>query len=74
MSRFDQSVLNLCVLLGVLFTGLKLTGYIDWSWWLVLLPLGPHILFGLLVGLLIVLNVVLAVCISLWGAFWRVFD
>lgn len=26
-------------LLGILFIGLKLTGYIDWSWWLVLLPL-----------------------------------
>lgn len=25
-------------LLGVLFVGLKLTGYIAWSWWLVLLP------------------------------------
>lgn len=26
-------------LLGLLFIGLKLTGYIAWSWWLVLLPL-----------------------------------
>lgn len=25
-------------LLGILFVGLKLTGYIDWSWWWVLLP------------------------------------
>lgn len=25
-------------MLGVLFVGLKLTGYIDWSWWLVTLP------------------------------------
>lgn len=25
-------------LLGILFVGLKLTGYIDWSWWLVTLP------------------------------------
>ena len=24
--------------LGVLFVGLKLTGYIDWSWWWVTLP------------------------------------
>ncbi len=29
-------------LLGILFIALKLTNYIDWSWWLVLLPLyGP---------------------------------
>lgn len=28
--------------IGVLFVGLKLTGYITWSWWLVLLPIyGP---------------------------------
>lgn len=25
-------------LLTILFIGLKLTGYIEWSWWLVLLP------------------------------------
>ncbi|OEC62454.1 hypothetical protein A7D21_26960 [Pseudomonas sp. AP19] len=25
-------------LLGVLFVGLKLTGYIDWSWWYVTMP------------------------------------
>lgn len=41
-------------LLGVLFIGLKLTGYIDWSWWLVLLPIyGPPLaacLFLLAVG------------------------
>lgn len=26
-------------LLGLLFIALKLTGYIDWSWWYVLMPL-----------------------------------
>ena len=26
-------------LLGLLFIGLKLTGYISWSWWWVLAPL-----------------------------------
>ena len=32
-------------LLGLLFIGLKLTGVINWSWWLVLLPLyGPLVL------------------------------
>lgn len=25
-------------LLGLLFVGLKLTGYIDWSWWYVTMP------------------------------------
>ena len=30
---------NFAGLLTVLFIGLKLTGYITWSWWLVTLPL-----------------------------------
>jgi len=40
-------------LLGILFIGLKLTGYITWSWWLVLLPLYivPAILITLLMGI-----------------------
>lgn len=37
-------------LLGLLFIALKLTGYIAWSWWLVLLPL-----YG---GLLLVLAII----------------
>lgn len=46
-------------LLGILFIGLKLTGYINWSWWLVLLPLyGPLALF---VALLLVLGTVYGV-------------
>ena len=32
-------------LLTILFIGLKLTGYIDWSWWWVLSPLwGPPVI------------------------------
>ena len=31
--------INFLGLLTILFIGLKLTHYIDWSWWLVLLPL-----------------------------------
>jgi hypothetical protein len=41
-------------LLAVLFIGLKLTNYITWSWWLVLLPLyGPIVvvLFFIIIGL-----------------------
>lgn len=37
-------------LLGILFIGLKLTGFIAWSWWLVLLPLyGGFVLFFVIV-------------------------
>jgi hypothetical protein len=38
-------------LLTVLFIGLKLTGYIAWSWWWVLAPLWG----GLAVGLFIII-------------------
>lgn len=30
--------MKLLSLLGILFVALKLTNYIDWSWWLVLSP------------------------------------
>ena len=38
-------------LLAILFIGLKLTGYITWSWWLVTLPLwgGVALIFSLLI-------------------------
>lgn len=40
--------------LGILFIGLKLTNFISWSWWLVLLPIwGP--IAAVLAFLLIVL-------------------
>ena len=43
-------------LLTILFIGLKLTNYIDWSWWWVLSPLwiGFVILLVLLLGIGIV--------------------
>lgn len=32
-------------LLTILFVGLKLTGFIDWSWWLVVAPTLVHVFF-----------------------------
>ena len=37
-SSSSNSGIGVFGLLGVLFVGLKLTGFIAWSWWLVLLP------------------------------------
>lgn len=38
-------------LLTILFIGLKLTGYIDWSWWWVLSPIwGVFLFLVLLIG------------------------
>ena len=37
-SKSSASGTGVLGLLGVLFVGLKLTGYIDWAWWWVTLP------------------------------------
>lgn len=45
-------------LLTVLFIGLKLTGYIAWSWWWVLSPL--WIPFAIVVSILIIVGIIYA--------------
>lgn len=40
--------------LTILFVALKLTGYIDWSWWWVLSPIWIAILFGIVVMIIAV--------------------
>ena len=48
---------SFCTLLAVLFIGLKLTGYIDWSWWWVLAPVwGPYVLALALIGIALLLG------------------
>lgn len=50
-----SSGIGLPGLLGVLFIGLKLTGYIDWSWVWVLAPLWiPLAVVLLILGVLVV--------------------
>lgn len=49
-------------LLGLLFIALKLTGHIDWSWWLVLLPIyGFLVVFFSVAFLLTVCLLILAI-------------
>ena len=43
-----SSGLGILAVLQIVFLVLKLTGLIDWSWWLVLVPLWVDISFGLL--------------------------
>lgn len=43
-----SSELGILAVLQIVFLILKLTGLIDWSWWLVLVPLWADIGFGLL--------------------------
>lgn len=49
--RSSSSGIGVTGLLGVLFVGLKLTHFIDWSWWWVLAPfwVWPAAFVGLVV-------------------------
>jgi hypothetical protein len=47
-------------LLTILFIGLKLTGYITWSWWWVLSPLW----IGLVVALIVTAAVLIAIALA----------
>lgn len=52
-------------LLGLLFIGLKLGGVINWSWWLVLLPLyGPLAVALVLVTVFLLGAVAMAVAVE----------
>ena len=57
----NQSVrtISFTGLLGLLFIALKLTGVIDWSWWLVLLPIyAPLALVGIILLIVLILAAV----------------
>jgi hypothetical protein len=52
----SNSGIGVLGLLGVAFVVLKLTGYINWSWWLVTIPFWGGI--GLLVLILLVVGMI----------------
>ena len=56
-------------LLGVLFVGLKLTGYVDWEWIWVLAPFWviPAILLGIF---LLFLNITIVLGFAIQGLEW----
>lgn len=48
-------------LLGLLFIGLKLTGFVDWAWWVVLAPIwGQLALIAQLFVALVIAELVIA--------------
>lgn len=57
-------MLIVCFLIWLVLFAAKITGHIDWSWWIVNIPLYPLILaFGIcaVIGFLIVIGII--VCI-----------
>lgn len=65
MSDSTSGGIGFCGLLTVLFIGLKLTGYIGWSWWWVLSPIWIPIVI-LLVVVFVVLMVLLVALMFRW--------
>jgi hypothetical protein len=59
-SNSSNGGIGFVFLLALLFIGLKLTGYITWSWWWVLSPLWIGFTIGILlliiIGLIIIIN------------------
>jgi len=58
-SSSSSSGIGFFGLLTVLFIGLKLTGFITWSWWWVLSPLWGGLIFWILILLIIALIAVI---------------
>ena len=51
MSNNNSNGIGFFGMLGVLFIGLKLTGFINWSWWYVTMPLwGALVAGGVVLG------------------------
>lgn len=63
-SNKNSSGIGFCGMLTLLFIGLKLTNYIDWSWWCVLSPSIIPISFILLILL----------CLGLFVYFAKIFS
>ena len=53
-NKMKNNSISFFSLLGIVFIVLKLTDFIDWSWWLVLLPLYGGIVLFILFALIYV--------------------
>lgn len=61
--RVNGGGIGVLGLLGVLFVGLKLAGYISWSWWWVILPFWGGLALALVVFVVIlILALIAALC------------
>ena len=57
--RTSASGIGFAGMLGILFIGLKLTNYIDWSWWWVLSPLWIGLAFILAILIMVAMWVMI---------------
>ena len=55
----NSSGIGFVGLLTIVFITLKLTNFIDWSWWWVLSPIWISLSFGLMIAVLAIIYVLL---------------
>jgi hypothetical protein len=60
----SNSGIGILGLLGVLFVGLKLTGYIQWSWWWVTMPFWGGFALGIAILLFVLIVAIVATFLS----------
>jgi len=73
-NTYERNGVNFAGILTVLFIGLKLTNFIDWSWWWVLSPLWIPIAF-VLVALFVISLIQPAINIHLsLSSHWCMYD
>lgn len=58
MSKSTSSGIGFSGMLTILFIGLKLTGYITWSWWWVLSPLWISAIIGIIIIIIVLIIMV----------------
>ena len=63
--------IGFCGVLTILFIGLKLTGYIAWSWWWVLSPLWIPVV--LVLSALLIAGIIVAILASFIFLWERIF-
>ena len=55
MSKDNNNGSLILGLLGIAFVVLKITGFIDWSWWWVTLPFWGGFAIALIIGILFII-------------------
>jgi len=66
-SSSSSSGIGVFGLLGVVFVTLKLTGYIDWSWWWVTAPFWGGFVVALVVFAMIGMGLLIAHLMDKWS-------
>jgi len=62
---------NFNSLLLLLFIGLKLAGFINWTWWWVFSPVWVPFAVGFVLVLFYTIVFIISVCFKLWKKLWK---